>query len=245
MSFRVDDFRDLVRLLEERPEWRSEIRRIVLTDDLLRLPEQVARAGKETEQRFQELATRVDALAAQVSSLATRVDALAAQVSSLATRVDALVTQVATLAGHAGTVRGESLERRYRTRVFAYFGRVLRRARALTPDEVTTLLEGAMEAGSLADEEAHDLSLADVLVRGRRPEDDSTVYLVVEVSVGVGLDDVERALRRARLLGRTGVTALPVVAGEWVTPEAADAAQALRVWQLTNGRVVPPGELVA
>ena len=231
MSFRVDDFRDLVRLLEERPEWRSEIRRIVLTDDLLRLPEQVARAGKETEQRFQELATRVDALAAQVSSLATR--------------VDALVTQVATLAGHAGTVRGESLERRYRTRVFAYFGRVLRRARALTPDEVTTLLEGAMEAGSLADEEAHDLSLADVLVRGRRPEDDSTVYLVVEVSVGVGLDDVERALRRARLLGRTGVTALPVVAGEWVTPEAADAAQALRVWQLTNGRVVPPGELVA
>ena len=38
MGFTVGDFQDLVRLLEERPEWRAELRRFVLSDDLLELP---------------------------------------------------------------------------------------------------------------------------------------------------------------------------------------------------------------
>src|SRR3989338_4045159 len=123
MSFSVEDFHDLLRLLEERPEWRVEIRRVVLTEDLLRLPEELARARQETEQRFQELAARIDALAAQVSALTVR--------------LEALTTQVSALTGHVGTLRGESLEQRYRTRVFAYFGRLLRGAHAPAPDELT------------------------------------------------------------------------------------------------------------
>jgi len=231
MSFSVEDFHDLLRLLEERPEWRAEIRRVVLTEDLLRLPEELARARQETEQRFQELAARIDALAAQVSALTTR--------------LEALTTQVSALTGHVGTLRGESLEQRYRTRVFAYFGRLLRGAHALAPDELTALFEDAIAAAELSDEEAHEIALADVVVRGRRLTDGAPVYLVVEVSVGVGLGDVQRALRRAALLARTGVTALPVVAGEWVTPEAADAAHAQGVWQITDGRVVAPEALQA
>ncbi len=52
MPFTVDEFRDLVRLLEKRPKWRREIRRLVLTDELLSLPEQVASLRATTEQRF-------------------------------------------------------------------------------------------------------------------------------------------------------------------------------------------------
>src|SRR3990172_559220 len=233
MSFSVEDFHDLLRLLEERPEWRVEIRRVVLTEDLLRLPEELARARQETEQRFQELAAGMDALAA-------RIDALAAQVSALTVRLEALTTQVSALTGHVGTLRGESLEQRYRTRGFAYFGRLLRGAHALAPDELTALFEDAIAAAELSDEEAQEIALADVVVRGRRLTDGVSVYLVVGVSVGVGLGDVQRALRRAALLARTGVTALPVVAGEWATPEAADAAHAQGVWQITDGRVVAP-----
>jgi len=85
-----------------------------------------------------------------------------------------------------------------------------------------------------------NLLLADVVVRGRRDPDGALAYLVVEVSVGVGLDDVRRAVERAALLARTGVSTLPVVAGEWVVPEAADAARALRVWQVTDGHVIAP-----
>jgi uncharacterized protein YoxC len=268
MPFTVDDFHDLLRVLEERPEWRVELRRVVLTDDLLRLPEELTRARQETDQRFRELTTRLDALtaqvaeltarldalaaqvaelttrldalAAQVAELTTRLDALAAQVAGLASRVDALTTQVGTIAGHVGTLRGESLEQRYRTRVFSYFGRLLGSSHALTPDELTALLEAAIEAATLSIEDAHDIAETDLVVRGRRPTDGSTAYLVVEVSVGVGPGDVDRAKRRAALLARTGVGTLPVVAGEWVTPEGADAARRLHVWQLTDGRVIAP-----
>lgn len=51
MAFSVQDFHDLVRLLETHPEWRAELRRLLLTDELLELPRLV-----------RELAAKVDAL---------------------------------------------------------------------------------------------------------------------------------------------------------------------------------------
>jgi hypothetical protein len=56
----------------------------------------------------------------------------------------------------------------------------------------------------------------------------------------VGPYDVERAARRAALLGRVGVVVMPVVAGERLTAEAGRLAQQQRVWQLTAGHVIPP-----
>lgn len=55
MPFTVEEFRDLVRLLEERPEWREELRRLVLTPELLALPEQIAELHARSAQQFQEL----------------------------------------------------------------------------------------------------------------------------------------------------------------------------------------------
>jgi len=39
MAFTIKEFRDLIRLLEAHPEWRTELRRLVLTEELLALPE--------------------------------------------------------------------------------------------------------------------------------------------------------------------------------------------------------------
>ena len=77
-------------------------------------------------------------------------------------------------------------------------------------------------------------------MRGRRVVDGTAVYLVVEVSWGVGPYDVERAARWAALLGRIGVAVIPVVASERLTAEAGRLAQQHQVWQLTAGHVIPP-----
>src|SRR2546426_12639683 len=69
MPFIVEEFRDLVRILEEKPEWRAELRRLVLTEELLSLPEQVAALRAETRRRFQEMAATVDKLAREVARL--------------------------------------------------------------------------------------------------------------------------------------------------------------------------------
>ena len=43
----VKDLRDLVRLLEEHPEWRAELRRLLLSEEIVRLPEEVAQLSRE------------------------------------------------------------------------------------------------------------------------------------------------------------------------------------------------------
>ena len=64
-----------------------------------------------------------------------------------------------------------------------------------------------------------DLIAADIVVRGRRTADRSDVYLVVEVSWGVGKDEVECAGRRGPILAKLGTPALAAVACEFVTAE--------------------------
>jgi hypothetical protein len=96
----------------------------------------------------------------------------------------------------------------------------------------------AVRAGTLLDDEAEELRRADAVMRGRRHGEEA--FLVLEASFAIGLDDVARAHRRAELLAATGVTALPVVAGDSADPETQAAARRLGVWQVTDGQVVPP-----
>ena len=39
MSFTVDDYHDLVQLLQQHPEWKSELKQLLLSDELLSLPD--------------------------------------------------------------------------------------------------------------------------------------------------------------------------------------------------------------
>ena len=120
------------------------------------------------------------------------------------------------------------------------FGRLLRRAHVLSSDEITALVDDATDGGLLTHAQADEILLADVIVRGKRREDNAAVYLVVEVSWGVGVHDVERAASQARLLSRVGTPAIPVVAGEWVSADARELAEQKNTWQLTDGRPVAP-----
>ncbi len=222
MAFTVQEFRDLVQILEQHPEWRAELRRLVLTEELLTLP-QTVRELVEAQHRTEE---RVNQLTQQVEQLTQQVERLVEVQLRMGTDVERL--------------KGSDLERRYRERGHAYFSRLVRRAHVLSGDEVIALLDETVAAGQLSEEESDEILQADVVIRGRRREDGAEVYLVVEVSWGVGISDVQRASQRAALLSRTGTPTLPVVAGSWVTPEAQEPARALRVWQVTDGSVIPP-----
>ena len=257
MAFTVEEFRDLMRILEERPEWKAELRRLVLTDELLTLPELVrglieaqqrteahmatfeerltalTEAQRRTEER---LAVLVEAQQHMEERLAVLTDAL----QTLTARVDGLERGVRVLHDDASKLKGYALETRYHRHAPAYFAPLVRRTHVLHLEELQTLLEDAVERGQLAESEALDIILADVIVRGRRRADSAEVYLVVEVSWVVDPYDVERALRRSSLLSQVGTPALAVVAGETVMEEAANLANRLQVWQITNGHVAPP-----
>ena len=289
MPFTAEEFRDLVRILEAQPEWRAELRRLVLTDELLALPEQMAALRARNEQQFQELVEaqrrtdghvaalteRMAALAdaqqrtdAHVVTLTERVAALTERVTTLADaqqrlegqmavltervttlaeeqrrtegQIATLVQAIQTLTDDVGELKGKSLEADYRTKGHAYFSRLIRRPHVLTSDELTTLVEDARDRGVLLSFDAQEIYDADVVARGRRLEDETEVYLLVEVSWGVGRQDVERAVQRAALLARLGTPVIPVVAGKRIPPTVARLAHKQQVWQLTNGRAIPP-----
>lgn len=163
----------------------------------------------------------------------TPLETLTAQVTALARAVQALVEGV-------GELKDPSLEAFYRSKGPAYFSRLLRRPHVLTSDELTALIEDGRDSGVLSEIDARQLYDMDLVVRGRRPEDGTEVFLVVEVSWGVGPHDVERAAQRAVLLSRTGLATIAAVAGKRMLPEAAALARQAQVWQIMDGQAIPP-----
>lgn len=59
MSFTVEDLHDLIQLLERRPASLTDVRRVVLTKELLALPEQLAQVQHTTGHELQQLTTQV------------------------------------------------------------------------------------------------------------------------------------------------------------------------------------------
>jgi chromosome segregation ATPase len=309
MPFTVSDFHDLVRLLEQHPEWRAELRRLVLTEELLSLPalvrelaeaqrgaaerlarleeaqirteERLARleeavirlteAQQRTDERLarleeaqirteerlarleeaqirtEERLARLEEAQIQTEERLARLEEIVAQLAEAQRRTEetlqALIRRVDRIDSQVAELRGENLERRYRERAGAYFGRLLRRVTALTDRELGDILDDAEEAGRISMEEAAEIRLSDVVVRGRRRTDSAEVYLVAEVSAGVGPGDVERAIRRAELFGKAlgpQMVVLPAVAGEQIMPDAARLAQERGVQIIPDGRTQTP-----
>ena len=208
MAFTVEDFQDLLRLLEQHPEWRVDLRRYVLAGELLELPAVVRELAEQTR----ELATAQARAGAALEALA----------------------------GRAGKLEGDLLQLRYERRAHAYFSRLARKLRVVDTSALAEMLDDAVDAGRLTEAEREAVLHADLVLSGQRREDRVEAYFVVEVSVGVGVGDVTRAAERADILAKLGRPAVPVVAGEWINPEAIAAAEAYGVWQVLDGRATPP-----
>ncbi|MCC7367245.1 MAG: hypothetical protein IT306_02410 [Chloroflexi bacterium] len=60
MSFTVDDFEDLLRLLYERPEWRNRLRELILPPELFELP-RIANELAEVNRAERERVAKLEA----------------------------------------------------------------------------------------------------------------------------------------------------------------------------------------
>lgn len=232
----ITDFHDVVRLLEQHPEWRAELRRLVLTEELLALPDQIAELTKQVT-RLTEAQARIEERQARTEEWQTHTEEWQTRTEA---RLDSLTGVVKRLSDDVGTLKGKGLETHYRLHGSPFFGSLLRRPHVLSSEELSDILDPSMDQGSLSSDEALEVRRADLVVRGTRREDRTLVYLVVEVSWTIDLEDVERAARRSVHLAKTGLSVLPVVAGETVRPGVADRAQELKVWQMTNAALVEP-----
>ena len=98
-------------------------------------------------------------------------------------------------------------------------------------DEVLDSIEQAVDA-----READEVLRADAIASGLI--DGVASHVVVEVSVACGVDDIDRAERRAGILRKAGLPAVPLVACEVISPELVAYARSKQVRIWCNGTVL-------
>jgi DNA repair exonuclease SbcCD ATPase subunit len=220
---------------------RTESKIAELAEGQARLVE----AQTRTEAKIAELAAaqaRTEAKVAELAAAQARTESKVAELADAQARTESKVAELAdaqremTVALQRLTIRtdavvGRTFELQFRDRLTAYLGRFLRRGRLLPNDELLEKLEPFA-----ANDEIDDFLRADAVASGLI--DGAPSYVVVEVSSTGDVEDIVRAERRAKILRKAGLTAVPLVACDAISPESLAFARlsAVRVW--CNGSMV-------
>ena len=233
---------DLLRLLREDPDFRDEVRRLVLSQELLELPERFSRFEGYVERQFAEVRSDITEIRGDITEIRSDITEIRGDITEI--RGD-----IAKNTSDIGGLRGAEYERRV-GRIFASYasmafrqrsGRALRRNRLLSSgfSEVNSafldLIADALDAGLIAEGEWRDLQQADAVMSGQH--EGNTVYFVGEFSITVNNNDIDRAIARAATLGRaTGSDTWPMVIGDNIPdPQRAKAeAEGVAVRQVAE-----------
>lgn len=219
-NYKIETFEDILKALKERPDWLEELRRIILTEELISLPQEFEKFRKE---EFQPLKEKVDKIEQDVAILKQDVAILKQDVAILKQDVTLLKQDVADL-------KGDNFERKVRERAPSYFGKLIRRCRLISSQELADILDDAIDNGIISESERDDALNADVVVTGFLKHDKKKVVLVTEVSIKIDKTDVEKAFARAEVIGKAmNFPAIPVVIGKEFTEGAKTRAEELKV----------------
>ena len=229
----------VLRLIRGSDGLREELRREILTEELLRLPARFT----NMEQDVGVLKDDVGTLKEDVAGLKEDVGVLKEDVAGLKegqarveqdvsnlkegqARIEQYVadlrTGLAQVSGHIGRLSGYEYQacaidrsRRLIRRLHRMeMGTVLHSGRPPSPTFDAEILIPAIRSGRITRDEADDLEDADCILRLEDPEKE-TIYAVVEISITVQETDRVRAARRAEIFSRAiEMEALPYVVGE-------------------------------
>ena len=233
MAFTVTDVRDLIRLLAEHPEWRAELRPLILGDEFQELPgivRDLGEAQRRTESNLAALTEEVRALGADVRALTEEMRALSADVKALTVGLGTLSGTVGELGREVAEYVGPTYELLFGLKASSLFGPWLRRPRATGVGDLERL-DDAVESGLLSQKELDSLYALDLLILGgdRQTAGFPETLVAVEISRTIDRGDIERAIGRAELLRRLGYLALPAVGGREIGPRAQQFADEQKV----------------
>jgi chromosome segregation ATPase len=205
IEYKVDKLEERTSRIEER-QARSEERQVRLEERQARLEEKQDRLEKKVD----KLEEDVFGLKQDVGTLKQDVDILKKDVDTLKRDVDTLKKDVDILKKDVAYLKGSDRERWYRDKAHAVFGRLVLKGKPFE-EKAAEILWDAYKRGQISKEERDEVLSSDLLWSGER--DGKFVVLVVEVSFTISQEDVERAKKRAEILRKLGILAIPVVGG--------------------------------
>jgi hypothetical protein len=219
------DTLEIIRQLRADPALADELRAVLLSQELLQLPERVGRVELQVaelrrelaemdarltgrldsvDQRFDSVDRRFDSVDQRFDSVDRRLDSVDRRFDSVDRRLDSVDLRLHTVEDGMAGLKGDDFERTVKENPRRYLSRLLEGAVFVTPDD--------FDLHALDADEEHRLRQGDVIVRGRLRGSGEEVAAVVETAWVAHQDDLNKATRRAPLLARaSGLPVLPVV----------------------------------
>ena len=233
----INTIQDLLRLLDENPEWVDALRARLLTQELLELPERFSQFTEAADNRFDKLeitlqqfieATdrRFDAIEASHSRLEStlqqfiaatdrRFEENAAQHAQFDADIKVLRSDIGVLRG------GHTRTTAIRKAAGIARGMSLRRSRNLSMDDLYDMIDSA-DTSDIHANVLTSFANAD-LVMETTDAGGEMCYVAAEISYTVHDRDISRASRNSRFLTRfTGRPAFPSVSGERIDDDVQD-----------------------
>jgi len=255
---KIKSYWDLLSVLKEHPDWLDELRKLVLTDELMALPkkfdefvkryesfienefkplkETVKEQGKDIKVLKEDVAILkedVAILKEDVAILKEDVAILKEDVAVLKEDMTVVKKDVAGLKNDVGNLKGDNFERKVREKAPAFFGKLILKCKLIDNQELANRIDDAIlnDEAIITDNERDDALKVDVVVTGiLRHDKEKKVFLAAEVSWVVDKMDVERAARRTKIIEKClGIPGIPVVIGNEYTEGAKEAAEELNV----------------
>ena len=215
----INNMEDLLRILEERPEWRAAARGLIVGEELAQLPGQVTKLEESlaafiqaTDRNFQLVHQRLERLEGGQARLESDFAGLKEGQARLVEGQTRMSDQLGILVGCNFEGRASRLAPRHVRRILGLSGtEVVYSFEGNKTAEFNGLLDSAVEAGAITEDEADELRLTDLVLAGQDQQGQRT-YVVLEVSITAQQQDADRALDRAGILEKaTGLRALPAV----------------------------------
>ena len=189
---------DIIRWIQEDPEAKEELRRILLTEELLNLPQRFDRLVKVTEQNSRDIA--------RLYELAEQNTRIAEQNSREIVRLVKVVEQQGQ---NIGMLRGFALEAVLQGRAISLLsGRLkLRRGRVMRGPVMLEInhqfedtVDAATDAGVITEEQNRRIFNTDLIARAIDSATGDVVYVAAEASFTIEPQDIQRANESAQAL---------------------------------------------
>jgi exonuclease VII small subunit len=227
----INNIEDLIRLLDENPQWTEALRARLLTRELLELPEKFATYAEESNRRFerleQQLATFAEETSQRFTQIAQQFEQVQLQFERVQQQFQRVENQIAQMNQRLGRVEthasraeidlgylrgGHARSTAYHIADIIALELGLRRVRNLSGQDLWQMTETA-DVSQLSSGELRSFRHAD-LVMETIDSEGNPCYLAAEISFTVNGRDTTRAIRNAGLLTDfTGVKTQAVVIG--------------------------------
>ncbi len=224
----VHDFQDFLDALERNPQYREEIRKYILTEELLQLPvqfivldakqarilelqETILENQKKLIADFIGLKEDNATLKADAAALKEAANSLKQGLTRLETRFNRLSGTMSKLdrtayEDHASRLAPRFIARKLNIPVHRIF------SRRQHTEQLDNIVNAADES-LISDDEAINLQLTD-LILANQPGAEITSYILAEISTTIVQHDINRARERARILeAATGTPTIPAAIG--------------------------------